>query len=128
MPDSKASFILQFKTSKCKCLLKGFKLPLQSNQILSGCLGDMFTEQTAFSDTSTRKITDSKLASHLGNSQAKKRKYRKQHANYQANPYSLWIIWPLSSSRIACCYTTWFCNVHSIKTNHNKNLSHTPQL
>lgn len=98
----------------------GFNLPLQSNQILSRCFGDMFTEQIAFTDTSRRKTTDSKLASHLANSQAKKGKYSKQRANYQANPYSLWIIWPVSSSWIACCYTTWFCNVHSIKNNYNK--------
>lgn len=48
-----------------KCLSAGFKLPLDSRQMPSRFLGEVFREQTVFTSTSRRKATVHKLSSHL---------------------------------------------------------------
>lgn len=46
---------MRFKTTKCKFCPAGFKLPLNSTLIPLRFLGDLFTEQTAFTSISRRK-------------------------------------------------------------------------
>lgn len=54
-----------------KCLSAGFQLPLDSAQMPSRFLAEVFREQTVFTGTSRRKATVSKLSSHLIWKQAK---------------------------------------------------------
>lgn len=58
-----------------KCLSAGFKLPLDSTQMPSRFLREVFGEQTAFTGTSRRKATVSKLSSHLVWKQAKQMRF-----------------------------------------------------